>query len=268
MLQADMRFKTYILALQDSPGCKRRAQALARELDLPRAKEPLQEEGSFLLVREDALGLALNRDDTRSRQAFWPSLGDLDISSRAGRSSKQPLLKAVLGRWGRASAPLVLDATAGLGRDAWLLAAHRARVLALERSAAVFALLRDCLARAGIRSQATAKRVVPLHQEALDFLQQPEQNFRQRPEVVYLDPLFGAQNRRAAPWKGMQVLQGLLAGQDPQQEELLRAALQLATRRVVFKRPAKGKVIEIQGARPSLQVRAKALRFDVYLRQG
>ncbi|MFW6177838.1 MAG: class I SAM-dependent methyltransferase, partial [Desulfohalobiaceae bacterium] len=80
--------------------------------------------------------------------------------------------------------------------------------------------------------------------------------------------LFGAQNRRAAPWKGMQVLQGLLAGQDPQQEELLRAALQLATRRVVFKRPAKGKVIEIQGARPSLQVRAKALRFDVYLRQG
>lgn len=242
-----------------------RAEVLDRELGLSRAKEPLDSKGVFLLVRRERLGLALGRESIHSKQAFWPSLKGLDTSSRAGRSSSQPLLKAVFGRRGRSALPLVLDATAGLGRDAWILAAQGARVWALERSPAVFALLRDCLASAGLQSQATARRIVPLHREALDFMQSQRLSHRQRPEVIYLDPLFAQQKRKAAPWKGMQVLQALLAGQELKQELLLQEAMQLASKRVVFKRPLRGRIIELQGLRPSQQIKSRALRFDIYL---
>lgn len=265
MLGWYMQSKTYILPLGSSLACMRRTKALAKELGLAWAAGAPDADGVFLLVRKDCLGLALNRESIYSRQAFWPSLEDLDLSSRAGRSSRQPLLRAVLGRKRRSALPLILDATAGLGRDAWILAAHRIQVLALERNPAVFALLRDCLARAGIQSQARARRILPLHCEALRFLQAPALSRRVRPDVVYLDPLFDKQKKKAAPWKGMQVLQALLAGEKLQEESLLRAALQLASKRVVCKRPAKGSPIEVQGVGPSLQIKSKALRFDVYL---
>lgn len=259
----NMQPEIFIMPLENSQACVRRAEALAGELGLPLAQGALAEKRGYLLVRKDCLGLGLGKENIQSRQVFWPSLNDLDVSSKAGRSSRQPLLKAIFGRRGRSIPPLVLDATAGLGRDAWILAAHGARVRALERSGPVFALLRDSLARAGIQSPATARRIVPLYCEALDFLQ--SQGRDKRPDVVYLDPLFSQQKRKTAPWKGMQILQDLLAGEELQQEKLLQAALELASKRVVFKRPARSKPIEVQGSRPSLQIKSKALRFDIYL---
>src|SRR5690606_23122611 len=49
--------------------------------------------------------------------------------------------------------PKVLDATAGLGRDAFVLAALGCEVVMLERSPIIAALLDDALARAALESE-------------------------------------------------------------------------------------------------------------------
>ena len=89
--------------------------------------------------------------------------------------------------------PSVLDATAGFGKDAYLLASQGCRVQLFERNPFVFALLQDGLAR-GVASQqetvvATCQRLSLVNQ---DFI---ESNIDAlggvgSVDVVYLDPMF------------------------------------------------------------------------------
>jgi len=75
----------------------------------------------------------------------------IDTSSGPGRSLGQPLLKAVGIKRRDGYRPRVLDATAGLGEDAWVLASAGCEVRALERNRITSALLEDGLRRAGRR---------------------------------------------------------------------------------------------------------------------
>lgn len=131
--------------------------------------------------------------------------------------------------------PDVVDATAGLGRDAFVLAALGCRVRMLERNPVVAALLDDGLQRGYQDAEIgpwLRDRLTLLHASSLTALA----DLSPRPEVVYLDPMFPHKQKSALVKKEMRVFQSLV-GSDDDADGLLEPARRLATKRVVVKRP-------------------------------
>ena len=180
---------------------------------------------------------------------------------RFGGGRGQSIAKAV-GLKGGAS-PTVLDATGGLGRDAFVLASLGCRVTLLERSPVVAALLEDGLKRAIADEEIggwVAERLSLIHADAVTWMERlEEQDF---PEVVYLDPMFPHRRKSAQVKKEMFILQQLL-GSDEDAEHLLPAALRVARKRVVVKRPDYAPVLG--GMKPTMAITSKKHRFDVYV---
>lgn len=181
-----------------------------------------------------------------------------------GGGRGQAVARAVGLKKGRA-APRVVDATAGLARDAFLLAWLGCTVTALERQAEIHALVADALARAEADAEVAARlggRLRLLHADARDWLQAcaarpPEE----RPEVVYLDPMHPDRAKSAAVRKEMRLFRALV-GEDPDAPALFESARAAATRRVVVKRPRQGAPLAPE---PSHQQQGRSTRFDVYL---
>ena len=156
--------------------------------------------------------------------------------------------------------PVAIDATAGLGEDALLLAAAGFNVRLFERNPTIAALLEDALERAASTPELAdvisrmqlekADSVVALQQ--LDF----------HPDIVLLDPMFPGRKKSAAVKKKLQLLQQL---EDPCEDEgaLLDAAMAAAPRKVVVKRPVKGPWLAER--RPDYTLSGKAIRFDCYI---
>jgi 16S rRNA (guanine1516-N2)-methyltransferase len=178
---------------------------------------------------------------------------------RAGPRS-EPLVRASGLR--RGAVLRVLDATAGLGRDAFLLAWLGADVLAVERQPIIAALLLDALDRARALPELApaAARVRVQVADALQVLAALAP--ADQPEVVLLDPMFPDLRRSAAPRKELAALRRLLGDADDA-AQLLPAALAVARRRVVVKRPAHAPVLG--GIAPHHSLPGASTRFDVYL---
>jgi 16S rRNA (guanine1516-N2)-methyltransferase len=154
----------------------------------------------------------------------------------------------------------VVDATAGLGRDAFRLASLGCQVTAFERSPVVAALLADGLRRAALdpRTAATvAERLRLVPGDARDRLASGP-----APDVVLIDPMYPPSRKTAAPSKELRLLR-LLLGADEDAIELLAAARAVARRRVVVKRRAHDP--PLGGTRPDLVWPGRTTRFDVYL---
>jgi len=186
-----------------------------------------------------------------------------DFSSLGGASAggpRHPLLRAV-GRLGPAS--LVLDLTAGLGRDSCRLAAAGCRVILLERHPVVAALLTDGLSRAAADplTAVGAARMTLLTVDAHDLLTAPN-DACPAAEVILLDPMFPTRSKTARVKKELQVLQRLL-GDEGNGETLLPLALRCARRRVVVKRPRSAPFLA--GATPSFSQTGRSTRYDIYL---
>ena len=148
----------------------------------------------------------------------------------------------------------VLDATAGLGRDAALIAQAGFQVLLIERSPLIHALLADGLTRA---PAALAERMTLL----------PCQDSRALGEsglhAVYLDPMFPSREKSAAVKKDLLWLQWLNDYPDAGEEvALLDWARAQSPHRIVVKRPAKAP--NLGGQSPGFSQKGKAVRFDVY----
>ncbi|MEQ5800979.1 class I SAM-dependent methyltransferase [Halomonas sp. H10-9-1] len=163
--------------------------------------------------------------------------------------------------------PCVVDATAGLGRDAFVLASLGASVLLVERVAAIFALLEDGLARA-LADADTAEIAARMHLvqgdagRDLDALV-AEAGFS--PQVIHLDPMFPHREKSALVKKEMRLFR-TLAGDDADAPRLLEAALDVATHRVVVKRPRKAPPIE--GPAPRHVIEGKTSRYDLYVHRS
>ncbi|MHC4989463.1 MAG: class I SAM-dependent methyltransferase [Planctomycetota bacterium] len=231
-----------------------RAEQLAVRLDVPLVHEPPDTAELLLAWADDVLearepgdrpgrGLSV-RFDARD---WRPGAG--------GLSRRQPLARAV--GPGRRS---VADATAGLGGDAMLLAALGHRVVAIERSSVVAALLRDGLERA--RDDATLARLAGdrltlVEGEAVEVLP----SLQPAPDVVYIDPMFPPRRKQSAlPARPLQLLRRIV-GEDHDAGALLSIARMAATQRVVVKRPTWAEPIA-EGAVSSH--RGKLARYDVY----
>lgn len=146
----------------------------------------------------------------------------------------------------------VVDATAGLGRDAMVLAHLGCTVTALERVPAFCALLQLAVHDLGAEIEV-------LMTDSTRWLS--ELGPDQCPDVVYLDPMFSDPGR-AQVKKEMQACR-LLADEALDEAALLAAARLVARDRVVVKRHPNNDPI---APGVSHSVASERVRFDVYLR--
>ena len=156
--------------------------------------------------------------------------------------------------------PSILDATAGLGRDAFVLAGLGCSLRLIERQPIIAALLADGLERGRLDPEIAAimQRMQLLQGNAIELmLTWPNE----APQVIYLDPMFPERTKSSLVKKEMRVFRPLV-GDDDDAPELLAAALQLATHRVVIKPPRKAP--NIPGQTPAYVIEGKSSRFDIY----
>ena len=251
---------TLPLALALEPmGDPVRAASLARELALPLIDDPHRAE---LLLVLGPQGLALRRPNDPALNGELRVDFDRPAARRRQQSPHRELVVQAARLRRAGESPLVVDATAGLGRDGFLLAAAGFRVVLCERNPVVAALLRDGLARAALlpRTAAIAARIRLIAADFADGLEQlPE-----RPAVIYLDPMFPPRSKSAKVKQELQLLQLLegTGGGESDAARLLQTALAAGPRKVVVKRPLKGPALA--GPAPSHVLRGKAVRFDVY----
>lgn len=177
---------------------------------------------------------------------------------RFGGGRGQALPKAVGLKPGRR--PHVVDATAGLGRDAFLLASLGLDVTLVERSAAMHALLSDGLSRAreaGPIHAAIVERMTLIHGDAREHLP------RLHPEVVLIDPMHPPRRNHALVKKEMRLVRAMV-GLDADARDLVEVALACASDRVVLKWPLRGDPLPGVPA-PHHRILSKTLRFDVFM---
>jgi 16S rRNA (guanine1516-N2)-methyltransferase len=152
----------------------------------------------------------------------------------------------------------VIDATAGFGGDAWVLAAQGVDVLAIEQDPLVAALLQNALQRALVQGLHGAQNLTFMGGNSMLVKAQS------RVDIVYIDPMFSAGRRSAASSKSMSFLQDWLASRysEERQIALFDWALSLASYRVVVKRALKAEWLSSHA--PTFQIKGKTHRFDVY----
>lgn len=223
--------------------------ALAMELGLPTAADTADTH-DFLLVRtSEHLELRDQRDPKLN--PLWLDFSETDLRPySATLSRRQPLARAI------GKAQLVVDATAGLAQDALRLALMGFRVTAVERSRVVAALVVDGLRRLRER-HALHDRLRLLTGDARELLP----TLTQRPEVVYLDPMFPEKRRSsAAVRKELKWLRDLV-GDDVDALELFEVACKTASYRVVVKRPDHAPAL---APNPVASISGKLVRYDIY----
>lgn len=161
--------------------------------------------------------------------------------------------------------PVVYDATAGLGKDAFVLASLGCHVFMAERNPWVRLLLEDGLRRAAIVAENKPELKLIIERLKLvgtDAEELFELTLTNPPEVIYLDPMFPHPEKRALVKKDMQMLQ-YLVGEDGDAENLLDRALSIEVERVVVKRPRTDESIASKQA--SYVLEGKRNRYDIYL---
>ncbi len=175
-----------------------------------------------------------------------------------GGGRGQSLPKAVGMRGGKT--PKVVDATAGLGRDAFLLASLGAEVTLIERSLEMFNLLNDGISRARDAGGDVAEviaRMTLIHGDAKDLL--PDLS----PEVVLVDPMHPPRKKSALVKNEMRQIREIV-GTDEDSLELMQVALSTASNRVVLKWPLRADPMD--GICPcSHQILGKSTRYDVFM---
>ena len=156
----------------------------------------------------------------------------------------------------------VIDATAGLGRDAFVLASLGCNVTLVERSPVAAALLEDGLERAYLDFEIgewIQQRMQLQFGSGYEYLQSHQT------DVVYLDPMFPHKKKSALVKKEMRVFQGVV-GADLDADDLLEVALNAARYRVVVKRPDYAPFLNDK--KPTMSIKTKKNRFDVYVKQA
>ena len=216
----------------------------------------LRESGLVLVGDEKRYGKPLCVDFTAGKVAHRRHFG----------GGRQQLIAKACGL-ARGVTPSIVDATAGLGRDAFVLASLGAPVLMIERVPAIAALLEDGLRRAAQHPETSeiAARMQFCSGDAAQALDVIIADAAFAPQVIHLDPMFPHREKSALVKKEMRLFREL-AGDDDDAPRLLALALSTATHRVVVKRPRKAPPIE--GPVPHHVLEGKTSRYDLYVNRS
>lgn len=224
-----------------------------------------RESGALVLYIDDQ-GISLGETGKKVPKPIQVEFASGKAAHRRqyGGGKSQMIAKAVGLKTG--VKPRVLDATAGLGGDAFVLAGLGCEMLMMERHPVVAALLQDGLERAlsdpDTADVASRMKLVPGN--STESMAQAIADTGFYPQVIYLDPMFPAREKSASVKKEMKLFHQLV-GFDTDEADLLATALELATHRVVVKRPRKAPAIE--GIAPTYVLEGKSSRYDIYAKR-
>ncbi|MCF8055672.1 MAG: class I SAM-dependent methyltransferase [Desulfocapsa sp.] len=241
------------LALHNKAGL------LAEELQLPLMGQSESTGFDILLCyTEDGLQLQIKGNPNGAIHVDFLS-DSLTYRRNHGGGIKQALARAVGIKSG--IRPSILDATAGLGKDSFLLASLGCEVTMIERSPLLAALLEDGLKRAEKDPElqrAVISRLTLLQGDAAQIIPR----LKNRPDAIYLDPMYPHKRKSALNKQEMRIIRKLV-GDDSDAGQILTLALRHTKKRVVVKRP-KGAPL-LNDISPTHVITMKNSRYDVYM---
>ena len=208
-------------------------------------------------------------NNPKNTSALVPEKLFLDFNDMLCRVPAHKISRELVVRASRVrgkNCPVVLDACAGLGEDAFLLAAAGFRVVMYERNPVMAACLREALeaAQADVKLAEIAAHMTLIEADSLDVLHTLAEGNLETPDVIYLDPMFPARTKSAAVKKKFQIIHEFVPPcSDKDAAELLRASIYVAPSKVVVKRPVKGSYLA--GVSPAYSLKGKSVRFDVFV---
>ena len=175
-----------------------------------------------------------------------------------GKGRGQNLAKAVGFKFNKNRT--IIDATAGLGYDAFILASLGANVTLIERSEKIYGLLKAAISEAQLYGGEISKivnRMELLFGDSKDILPNIA------PEVILIDTMYKDRKKSALVKNDMRLVREVV-GSDSDHVELINVALNNASKRVVIKQPRYAETLDnIKGC--SHQILGKTIRYDVYV---
>ena len=175
-----------------------------------------------------------------------------------GKGRGQNLAKAVGMKFNKNRT--VVDATAGLGYDAFILASLGVNVTLIERSEIIYDLLGKALTEAksfGGEVSNIVKRMDLIYGDSKDILP------KLQPEVILIDTMYKERKKSALVKNNMRLVREIV-GPDLDYLELIHVALNQARNRVVIKLPRYSD--ENNNYKPySHQILGKSIRYDVHM---
>jgi 16S rRNA (guanine1516-N2)-methyltransferase len=233
---------------------------LAESLHLPFCEHP---ETRMNLIYTDT-HLELRQNSLPGKAKPGPIFVDFlsganDYRRRRNCTIGQPLARAIGIKQG--FRPSVVDGTAGLGQDGFVLACLGCTVTMIERSPVLGALLDDGLQRA-LKDRIVGTIIRDRINLIIADTRIALQTLSSRPYTIYLDPMYPKRTKSALNKKEMRIIRALV-GDDQDSASLLECALAAAENRVVVKRPKEAP--PLAGRRPSHEILMKNGRFDIYL---
>lgn len=247
-----------IAVTMTEPSLQVQAENLAHELNLPLVPYNSTEFLYLLVITSERIEL---------QQKDAATLGPLFVDFLSGKMgyrlakdrAKHELIVRAIGQ--KSNIPLkIVDATAGLGRDGFILATLGHEVTLLERSPILKVLLQDGLRRAQQDPEFKQLKLQLIYANAINYLQQLTTN--EGPDVIYLDPMYPERNKSALVKKELRYLRDIV-GEDLDSQLLFEEAFIKAKKRVVVKRARLAPTLTIK--KPSFAITARTTRFDVYL---
>jgi len=200
--------------------------------------------------------------DTRLNTSIFVDFvsGALAHREQFGGGRGQAIAKAIGLKHGKT--PTVLDATAGLARDAYILATLGCKVTLLEQSPVLCTLIKDGIERAlASDTEHSARNFIKLIcANSAHHIKHADREVP--PDVIYIDPMYPERKKSALVKKDMQILHKLI-GYNNKNDEILEAALEYAKQRVVVKRPIHAD--PINDIKPAVNISSKKTRYDIYI---
>ncbi|MEP5568529.1 MAG: class I SAM-dependent methyltransferase [Halioglobus sp.] len=246
---------------------RKAAATLATKLQLPQlpmATDPRRCDSADAVLLVFVSGLALQITGKKAPGPVTVDFGAASMRHRRGAGHNELLGRAV--GVGKKDALTVLDATAGLGRDSFVLADMGAQVTCVERNPIAAAMLQSGLELSQNSADpwlcTTASRIQFVAGDATELSKDAVRDT----DVIYLDPMFPQRDKSAAVKKEMAVFQLLLQHEEGSNEALLDWALDCPVARVVVKRPPKAP--PLAAMIPSHSIKGKAVRYDVHVLSG
>lgn len=239
------------------------ATQFAQKLSLPVGTLETASTPFILYYKQECLELIDRQANTAIHVDFIT--GTLAHRRKYGGGKGQSIAKAIGIK--KYNLPLsVLDVTAGLAKDAFVLACLGCSVTMIERNPIVAELVNNALILADDEAdfQDIKQQGFKLTQaDAIEYLDKlTTKSDALVPDIIYIDPMYPERKKSASVKKNMQMLQKLV-GHNLDEAELLNHALLKAKRRVVVKRP-KG-APTLTDKKPTMSIETKTTRYDVYV---
>ena len=154
----------------------------------------------------------------------------------------------------------IIDATAGLGYDSFILASLGAKVTLIERSQKMHEILQNGI-NEGVSFGGEIKKII----NRMDLLFGDSKDILPKlsPEVIMIDTMYKDRKKRALVKNNMRLVREIV-GPDSDYVELIKVALDCAKNRVVLKQPRYADPIK-EIKKCSHQILGKSIRYDVFM---